>query len=118
MFLEEKKSGEKTTPTVRGPLELWQHIVLDAADYIERSGWVQEVEHDGRRVCVMGALNRVCRDRDGYRDRDGGYLNSKCLVEDVRTHIRDHVGMGVTYWNDLPGQTVENVLQTLRSIVE
>ena len=73
-----------------------------AADYLEEHGWCQRIEHLGERACVWGALKQVA-------DVE--------TVRLAREAIVSYTGIPLTIWNDEPGQTVENVVKTLRSIV-
>ncbi len=98
MFLDEKKLGEEQTRT----WEPWRLVLLNAADYIERNGWCQHAERLGTRACVIGALKQVAR----------GEVYWKAGAE-----LRQGIGASISFWNDEPGQTVENVLETLRSFV-
>lgn len=77
--------------------------VLDAAaDQIERHGWAQLVfdAKDGSR-CVLGAINRVVGSTYIQRDRSKELLWA-------------YIGQSPMYWNDKPGRTADEVIETLR----
>lgn len=63
-------------------------ILLDAADYIEKHGWVQETLRDiDGRVCLLGALISVAGSGDVWH-------RARVLLAD---YLRPH---GVPAWND------------------
>jgi hypothetical protein len=80
-----------------------------AADLLATNGWIQGApsdEHD--RYCMGGAVNVVTDDADVFVDAlDAivGHLDA----------IVDHLGtLSITWWNDQPGRTAEEVIAVLR----
>lgn len=90
-------------------LEEWQTVLLDAANYIEKHGWIQGgMEHPDGRVCAFGALTHAAKFTSGdYWVHDGYRLAVHHLVDKV-----GHIPM----WNDHPWQTKEEVVSTLRKV--
>lgn len=96
--------------TDRRILEPWQKMLLDAADCIEKHGWVQgQIGHPQVGFCLSGAIIEVSHDRDMQKAADA-----------VKAHLRcppsDHFGP-VVKWNDAPGRTKEEVVAALRASV-
>lgn len=82
--------------------------LLDAADLIEREGWVQGVLGlPGMGYCALGALGQVTK-------------TESARYFDARDLLARSIGIspfsygGIPAWNDREGQTKEQVLQTLR----
>ena len=97
MYLEEKKLGETEIIDEVGK------ILLEAADYIERHGWCQNVYQNGLgNACVMGALLQVVR----TTSRDGKSLSRLRKYLDVTS---------LENWNDAPDRTKEQVVEALRA---
>ena len=84
-----------------------QQTLLDAADLIEKKGWIQGANwRPGRGFCVFGAIDRVAKN-------DGPAFND--AVKRVYSLIEGH---GIAKWNDEPGRTKEEVLAMLRRAAE
>jgi hypothetical protein len=81
----------------RRNLEPWQHALLDAADRIEKHGWVRcEWGNERRGYCVLGAL------RGAPQSLEAEY------------ELNSYLGMPAHWWNDGPGRTKGEVLFALR----
>lgn len=88
-------------------------LLREAADMIERVGWTQRAYasyKNGQCIgyCVVGALSAASKDSTGP-----GALR---VVSMAKTLLGDLVGPYISYWNDSPDQTKENVLSTLREV--
>lgn len=87
----------------------------DAADYIERVGWVQGTIMDAQgRVCALGALQMTCS-RHWMAAID-------CLEQTIHTLDPDFtylVGVDqlapIAQWNDEPGRERQEVLDAFRA---
>lgn len=88
-------------------LEPWQQHLLEAAQYIRKFGWAQRtaIEDDGR-VCVVGALYRVCP--KGTLDDDARFFRQ--FLEKREGWKED-----APAWNDKRGRTKEEVVAALES---
>lgn len=42
-------------------LEPWQQILKDAADIIEREGWIRDSYHNKNGHCAIGAINKASK---------------------------------------------------------
>lgn len=93
-------------------------ILLETANFIEKRGWAQRsFETSDGRVCILEALTRVCR----RRCEDTPMALSQAVVR-----LRETAGLprsslplvilqkGLITWNDEPGRTKEEVIETLR----
>lgn len=101
-------------------------VLNKSADLLERQGWYQNgygrlgpdgIDREGP-VCVAGAINLAITDGKFishlYTDEE------RKLKEEVRTILLDTIGGdweyqgGLVRWNDTPGRTGEDVINTLR----
>jgi hypothetical protein len=104
MFLDEKKTGEAPVE-----LELWRTVLRDAAAILECDGWCQNVviDPDTGRRCAIGAIGkaaiRIAREQTGLQD----------IFERADSALTALVGP-IAHWNDMDGQTRENVCALLR----
>jgi hypothetical protein len=82
-----------------------QKVCADAADLIERCGWVQGVsEGPNGETCIQSALYNVTSPIDFYSE----YSPALQL-------IRDAIGSAyIPDWNDTPGRTKAEVIAALR----
>jgi hypothetical protein len=79
-------------------------VLNAAADLLEKDGWCQDVLKDREgRCCARGALIAV----HAADDWQGPVYDADELLEEA-------VGGSIPAWNDLPNQTGENVIATLR----
>jgi hypothetical protein len=99
MYVEEKKLGETE-------IDEAGKILLDAADYIERHGWCQNVyANEFGNVCVMGALLHFVQWPDYPEGR----------AKEIMPRLTKYLGVTrVDNWNDAPGRTKEEVVAALR----
>lgn len=90
-----------------------QEIVCDAADLMERRGWIQKSEHTSLGFCAVGALKEACRLR-----RPGHLTVEKELLLDLGTlyfaraikpSIFGTTGTVISY-NDTTGRTKAEVV--------
>jgi hypothetical protein len=82
--------------------QAWRRALMDAAHRVER-GWCQGHGRKGDCVCPLYAIVTnfsVCWDD---------------MVKAIR-ELRLHLGVDVTSWNDMPGQTKEEVVRTMRAV--
>jgi hypothetical protein len=105
MFVEEKRQGE-----VAVPLEPWRQVLLDAADSIERLGWIQHALGTGSGPrCVLGAIHFA------GAERGSGWLWTGTI--DAVTKMHAALGRNnLPVWNDAPGRTKDEVLALLRRV--
>jgi hypothetical protein len=117
MFLD-----ENAVPAVSpAQIEDWRRILLDAADYIETNGWLQDAyftaEEATGPACVMGAIvGPGIFDDWPYYDqvqRDAITRLAEALFAiDEETDIE----AAVTGWNDYKDRTKEEVIAKLREV--
>jgi hypothetical protein len=79
-----------------------QQVLLAAADLLERDGWCQEFERGGKHCAYSAIL---------FKSPVNDSLNTALTACAM---VSRSVGEWITYWNDAPGQTAENVISTLR----
>lgn len=105
-------SPEAPKPKAKPKRKLWQQMLLKAANYIQKHGWVQ-----GRRknletgeVCIMGALDAV---------------QSETFTQGVREMAQRKLAPGsvepghsIARFNDLKGTTKAMVLARLRQVAK
>lgn len=102
------------------------NIYSRAKAEIEKRGWCQHEFQDGHgAVCTWGALNLAVGytaegdefvDNSHYEDGDEAWV----AVEQARWAVPKFAGVqsGVTFWNDHPSRTVEEVLTVLGGLAE
>jgi len=96
MYLDEKRQGE--APVVSRAAQL----LLAAADILSEPGiWVNSIP-SGRHHCVLTAIAFHVKPDDRNHQRA-----AKDAIERV-------AGMTFPYWNDVPGRTLDEVLNLLR----
>jgi hypothetical protein len=100
MFLDE---AQVTAPAVVDPA---RKLALDAAERLERYGWVQSATHSPKGSCIVGAISACA----AYGDVD----------REIRARLQDslslHVGESQLWkWNDKRGRTKEEVVGLLRA---
>lgn len=104
MYLEEKVTPQ-AVPLTEKPIEPWQQVCLDAADYIDAHGWCQGVARNGEAVCMSMALYLAAhQESPPYEEASARILANAA------------VGNSIPYWNDLPGRTKEEVTGVLRKL--
>jgi len=85
--------------------EPWRRILWDAAELIERKGWVQAAHWiPGEGYCAMGAIlafNNHLRSSD---------------ARPAKQKLRHHLRKSIHSWNDERGRTKEEVLTALRTV--
>jgi hypothetical protein len=82
-------------------------VLDDAADLLEREGWVQGHLQNQDGYCMEGALARVCPQTHTYG-----------LFWDAMAVLSLHLYSVVDQWNDAPGRTKQQVLDELRFIAK
>jgi hypothetical protein len=96
-------------------------IYSDAADYLEKYGWVQRADRDGSRRCMGMAVIESANKEYGTV----GYL-SRCsctgvgyMADVAMTLLARFMGVpSIPGWNDEPGREVSEVIRTLRKAAE
>lgn len=92
-----------------------------AADLLQKDGWIQEdyITSNGR--CTLGAIYQMDDDArvgEAMRDPDGilaeGFL-SKYLTDAGVVAPPFFIGSHIPSWNDDPGRTEAEVIETLRA---
>ena len=84
--------------------EPWQHVLLDAASYIEQHGWVQFAYRDGEKACAFAAIAlSAATERDSY---------------DAESKMKRYLNDNVQAWNDTKGRTQREVIDALRKCAE
>jgi hypothetical protein len=81
-------------------------VLLAAADLLERDGWCQGIGRNGAgKRCVTFAIDES--------------TGSKVILYWVAIQLlRKTIRENTVDWNDAPGQTAENVIETLRRAAE
>ena len=104
MYLDEKTIPG--LPIEARPLESWQKLLLDGADYIERHGWWDGGEkRDERQSCVVLALAKI----DGFGRVSPDY-------ETAYNKMVDYVGyISLPTWNDSHAGSGERVIAAMRA---
>lgn len=100
MYLPNKTYTDKPVPVE--PIEAWRKALLDAAEYIRVHGWCQHVHRNSSgNVCAIGALKEVAAP----------------IVESAAhmVMIRYLGSVPVSWWNDAPERTAEEVVEALLS---
>jgi hypothetical protein len=84
--------------------ERWRKILWDAAELLEREGWVQGCEHNSHGYCMMGALNDFQR------------KPMSIDVAKAKIALHKHLRQAIVLWNDADGRMKEEVLAVLRTV--
>jgi hypothetical protein len=86
-------------PKFRAP---WRKILWDAANLIERRGWIQHRTFSEQGYCIYGAINEI------------GMAELSRYRHSAKSHLRRHLGANIATWNDSRARTKEQVLAKLR----
>ncbi len=80
-----------------------------AREYIATHGWCQKVSREGGRVCAVGGIFAVL---GGLMCTDDVHSVRRCAAFDVlqETLARSGVPGPLSFWNDAPERTAEDVL--------
>lgn len=97
MYADEKKFGEVTEPKV----DKVGQVLLDAADYIEKHGWVRGSFHNSEGVCIWGAILMV--------RKPNSIVTDACLQRMYKT-----TGQGIIGYNDFTAKNKQEVIAMLR----
>jgi hypothetical protein len=127
MFYDPK--WDKKLDEITKPKELWQEILLKAADILEQKGWCRrEFSQDGKH-CAVGAINAALNRKPSNDSITRGNnpqlflqvtqkLASK--VPDTKGHLSDIFNTScykVMRWNDCLADG-EEVISTMRKVAE
>ncbi len=77
-------------------------VLDDAADLLEREGWIQGAGHGPVGRCAMVAIGRAA-------------LADVHSYEVARDVFAEAVGAGITDWNDAPERNKQQVLDAFRA---
>lgn len=80
-------------------------LLNDAADLIEEEGWIQGEEHNSGGYCAIGALKRIS-------GSEWPHITKAHIV--AVGALSSRVASPIVDWNDAPGRTKEEVVNTLR----
>jgi len=83
--------------------------LLNAADYIDKNGWCQEVTRLGKSVCLWGSILAVT---DGL----GKLYDSAPRANALYSKVSLHLGIMPAPWNDARGRTKDEVTALLREV--
>ncbi len=83
--------------------EPWRIALNDAADCIERRGWIQRRLSDEHGVCALAALVF------------SGHYDCQEAREKLKIHISGKPWLSLADWNDAPGRTKEEVIAAFRN---
>jgi hypothetical protein len=84
----------------------WERILIAAAALLEREGWCQGAPKISSTRCAVQAIVDADAGRVSREDR------AKAIAQ-----LESALGnSGIIAWNDMPGQTMRNVIKTLRRI--
>lgn len=101
-------------PKAKPKRKLWQQMLLKAASYIQRHGWVQGRRYDYMTgaVCIMGALDAL--------EAEGGVFTSevRALAQRKLAPSRRDPGDSIIRFNDSEGTTKTAVLARLRQVAK
>jgi hypothetical protein len=106
MFVDEKQFAPAVEQKPPAP---WRKILLDAADLIEKEGWVQrEYGRIGRGFCIEGAIKHIA-----YPSMQFDAMSE--AVWAMEHHVRT---ANIPTWNDRLGRTKAEVLAALRAAAQ
>lgn len=94
---------QPTAPAIPTPNDK----IREAADLIEKKGWIQGSMFKDDGYCALGAIYTVCNGGDEPLYYKAAGLLAGCLSN-----------KSITCWNDQFGQTKEIVIQTMRYCAE
>jgi hypothetical protein len=102
-MLYDKERWEPKVAPPKPKLKPWQKVLLKAADYIKKHGWVQHTLENGvGAVCILGAFRKVS--------------TSFPVKERAECKLRDFLGVrNVPIFNDRRSTTMVKVLAALRA---
>jgi hypothetical protein len=100
MYLEEKKLGETNIDNIG-------KVLLDAADYIERHGWIQRTyKTNAGKVCATGAI---------VLSSPRGPDFPVPVIINATARLKKYLGVDhIPVWNDTPGRTKDEIVAALR----
>lgn len=91
-------------------IEPWQQLLIDAADLIEKKGWIQSAYKSQFGYCTLGAL-RVVYQR---QKPDHAYIQkSDHAYMEAQVKLRQTLGTDIAGWNDSSCRSKEQVVQML-----
>lgn len=95
-----------TPPATEIKIEPWQQLLSDAADILQREGWIQRAERSRYGFCAMGAIFNA-QGRGHY----SGFTTDQAMAKLVVS-----LGMSVPRWNDDRKASAQQVISKLREI--
>lgn len=96
-------------PEIEITLEPWQKILLDAADILEKKGWVRSHYHHAGRSCAIGAI-AIATSGNANGTHIGTVAGKTAVGE-----LMDYIG-NIPYWNDHVAKDGKEVIATLRAV--
>ena len=106
----------KWQETIKAPevkIEVWQDLLLDAANILETEGWCQLRMYEGSKSCAIGSLFKANRVRFGTDS-----LTDPTVTADLFTAMDKLRSLlpkrDVEDWNDTTGRTKAEVTAKLR----
>ena len=98
-------------PATEVKIEPWQKALLDAADLIEKRGWVQCSFHlMGGGYCTLGAINKVTSGEAGTPSTEG---------REAMRHLKAALDItDIAIWNDHKCESRETVIEALRKAAD
>jgi hypothetical protein len=116
------------SPPAKQPIEIerWRRLLLEAADLIEREGWIQGAyKIEGSGYSVVGALLELDPKYDTYSyyfsETDKFFCAAMAVTRTLKTMPPDGVydmyflKHTLIHWNDAPTRTKEEVVATMRA---
>jgi len=104
--------------------ETTTRVLLDAATYLERHGWIQGVYYDATSgsftpaACLVGAIGMVCYggpvDAPAQHFDDPGFLDFEAAVLHLDRYLLAEDSSESYEFNDAKGRRLEDVLRVLR----
>lgn len=107
-------SPEAPKPKAKPKRKLWQRMLLKAANYIQKHGWVQgrRKNLDTGEVCIMGALDAV---QGGLFTPEVREMAQRKLAPGSKD---TDAGYSIARFNDMKGTTKAMVLARLRQVAK
>src|SRR5258708_2082962 len=98
VMLYDKERWDRVGAPVREP---WQQVLLNAAELLERDGWIQGCfgSRDGPK-CLVGSMLYMTKELSPY-------------FWEARTRLGERTNGNPVGWNDTPGRTKEQVIALL-----
>jgi hypothetical protein len=100
-------------PAQANPVQTWQLVLFEAANYIEANGWCQHASQNAGHICLYAAIETICRKIEGPLAPDE---KATSLYLNAATRMAKFLGvLNAAVWNDAPGRTQDEVIAVMRA---